>query len=84
MATIKNAETAEKTVKAEMEEIFVPKGYLNDEPNYFISVNGVNYLLPKGKKSMVPKAVAYEFNRAQRAAQAQDEHMSVMLDAAKS
>ena len=30
-------------------EIFVPKGYANDEPNLFIGVNGVNYLLPKGK-----------------------------------
>ena len=32
-------------------EVFIPKGYANDEPNLFVSVNGVNYLLPKGKKS---------------------------------
>lgn len=82
MATVKTAE--EKAVKKDKVEIFVPKGYVNDEPNYFISVNGVNYLLPKGKKSEVPVAVANEFNRAQRAAQAQDERMAAMLDAAQS
>ena len=39
-------------------EVFVPKGYANDEPNLFVSVNGVNYLLPKGKKSLVPAHVS--------------------------
>jgi len=82
MATVKTAE--EKVVSEDKVEIFVPKGYVNEEPNYFISVNGVNYLLPRGKKSMVPKAVAYEFQRSQRAAQAQDERMTALMDAAQS
>lgn len=31
-------------------------------------MNGVNYLLPRGKKSCVPKAVADEIERSGRAA----------------
>lgn len=38
-----------------------------DDPNKFVGVNGVNYLLPKGKESAVPKAVAYEIERSARA-----------------
>jgi hypothetical protein len=64
-------------------EIFVPRGYANDEPNLLISVNGVNYLLPRGKSSKVPKFVADEFYRGQRAQQALDEKQAQMLEAAK-
>ena len=64
-------------------EVFVPKGYANDEPNLFVSVNGVNYLLPKGKKSMVPDFVAEEIERSKRAAEKQDEKMEQMLEASK-
>ena len=72
-----------KAVKDNRVEVFVPKGYANDEPNLFISVNGVNYLLPKGKKSMVPDFVAAEFERSKRAAEKQDENMEQMLEASK-
>ena len=64
-------------------EVFVPKGYANDEPNLFISVNGVNYLLPKGKKSMVPDFVAEEFYRSQKAQEILDHNMEQMLEASK-
>lgn len=64
-------------------EVFVPKGYANDEPNLFVSVNGVNYLLPKGKKSLVPAHVAMEIERSKRAAERQDEKMEQMLEASK-
>lgn len=60
-------------------EIFVPKGNVNDEPNQLVSVNGVNYLLPRGKKSKVPPEVAYEFKRAQEAQEAFDAKMDEML-----
>ena len=77
------ASEATKVVKDNRVEVFVPKGYANDEPNLFISVNGVNYLLPKGKKSMVPDFVAAEFERSKRAAERQDEKMEQMLEASK-
>ena len=84
MAT--NENTASKTtekVKDNRVEVFVPKGYANDEPNLFVSVNGVNYLLPKGKKSLVPAHVAAEIERSKRAAEKQDEKMEQMLEASK-
>lgn len=62
-------------------EIFVPRGYANDEPNIMIGVNGVNYLLPRGKTSSVPKNIAEEFYRSLRAQEAQDKHVDEMLAA---
>ena len=81
-----NENKASKTVEAVKEnrvEVFVPKGYANDDPNFFVSVNGVNYLLPRGKKSLVPDFVAAEVERAKRAAEKQDEKMEQMLEASK-
>ena len=60
-------------------ELFVEKGYANDEPNKLISVNGVNYLLPKGKTSTVPKFVADEYYRSRKAQQRLDETVDKML-----
>ncbi|MBQ7692687.1 MAG: hypothetical protein IJT29_03655 [Oscillospiraceae bacterium] len=49
-------------------EVFIPRGADREDPNFFVGLNGVNYLLPRGKKSMVPKAVAAEIERAELAA----------------
>lgn len=64
-------------------ELFVEKGYANDEPNLLISVNGVNYLLPKGQTSKVPKHVAAEYYRSRKAQQALDKRVDEMLEASK-
>ena len=64
-------------------EIFVPKGYANDEPNLLIAVNGVNYLLPRGKTSVVPKFIAEEFHRSQKAQETLDKRVDEMLEASK-
>ena len=79
------ANNENKAVKSEDNrvEVSVPKGYTNDEPNMLIGVNGVTYLLPKGKKSMVPDFVAEEFYRSQRAQEKLDETMEQMLEASK-
>ena len=61
-------------------EIFVPKGYAGDEPNVFVSVNGVNFLLPRGKKSLVPEEVAREFRRSQAAQEALDKRIEKLLE----
>ena len=63
-------------------ELFVEKGYANDEPNQIISVNGVMYLLPKGKTSTVPKFVADEYYRSRKAQQSLDETVEKLLAAA--
>ena len=78
-----NNENKASNVNEERVEIFVPRGYANDDPNLFISVNGVNYLLPKGKKSTVPKHVAEEFYRTKRAQERLDQNMEQMLEASK-
>ena len=64
-------------------EIFIPRGADREDPNLFVGINGVNYLLPKGKASKVPKAVAAEFYRAQKAADTRDSNSEKMLEAAK-
>ena len=81
---------AEKKTEATTEEkndtrveVFIPKGYANDEPNLFVGVNGVNYLLPRGKTSVVPPAVAEEVKRAVRAQETMDEHIDEMVSKAK-
>ena len=81
---------AEKKTEATTEEkndtrveVFIPKGYANDEPNLFVGVNGVNYLLPMGKTSLVPPAVAEEVKRAVRAQETMDEHIDEMVSKAK-
>lgn len=73
---------APAAAEEERVEIFVPKGYANDEPNLMISVNGVAYLLPRGKKSTVPKHIAEEFNRSLAAQEILDNRVDKMLKAA--
>ncbi len=48
-------------------EVFIPRNTANQDPNYFVGVNGVSYILPRGKKSKVPVAAAVEIARAQAA-----------------
>lgn len=64
-------------------DLFIPKGYANDEPNYFISINGKNFILPKGKTSKVPQYVKDEYDRAMRAQEALDQKSEALLDKAK-
>ena len=50
-----------------MVQLFIPRGVRPDDPDVFISINGVNYLLPRGKTSVVPDYVAAEYHRAEAA-----------------
>lgn len=59
-------------------EIAIPRGSDREDPNFFVAVNGVNYLLPRGKKSMVPGFVAKEIIRSERAADIFYENMDGM------
>jgi len=59
-------------------DISIPRGSDREDPNLFIAVNGVNYLLPRGKKSSVPKAVAEEYERSERARDALDKNRDEM------
>ena len=66
-------------VNDERVEIYIPRGAANDDPNLFVSVNAVNYLLPRGKTSMVPRHIADEVKRALAAQEAQDRRVVQML-----
>ncbi len=78
-----NKKTA-RIAEEERVEVFIPRGQANDDPNFFVGVNGVNYLLPKGKKSMVPQWVADEIQRAFEAQEAQAQKKEALLEEAAS
>lgn len=61
-------------------EITIPRGEKRDDPNLFVSVNGVNYLLPRGKTSLVPPEVAREVRRSWEAERLMDEHAQELMD----
>lgn len=60
-------------------KLFVPRAEGGDDPNQMISVNCVNYLLPKGKESEVPEYVAKEYLRSQSAANRYDNTVAELL-----
>ena len=42
----------------------------HEDPNYFVSINGKSYLIPKGKTTDVPPEVAAEIERSNAAVDA--------------
>lgn len=79
------AETTTKTTakKEEREDIFIPRGAANEDPNLFVSVNGKNFLLPKGKTSNVPSYVAEEVKRAFAAQERSEAKSDELLERGK-
>ena len=63
---------AAKMKKTDRVTVLVPRGGDREDPNLFVAVNGVNYLLPRGRRSEVPRAVAAELERAEAARDAMD------------
>ena len=55
------------TITEERVPVTLPGKTPRGDPNFFVSLNGVNYLLPRGKTSFVPAPVAEEIFRAERA-----------------
>lgn len=47
--------------------VTLPRAYAGEEQTAFVSINGKNYLLPRGKTLEVPPEVAFELERAERA-----------------
>nr|DAJ15725.1 MAG TPA: hypothetical protein [Phage sp. ctucZ11] len=70
-------------VQPERVPITIPRGDKRDDTNLFVSVNGVNYLLPKGQTSMVPPEVAEEVKRSWEAERLMDEHSRELLESSK-
>lgn len=78
MATAK--ETTTEAKKPEKVELYIERGAAHDDPNCYISVNGVNYILPRGKTSLVPSYVAEEYKRSLKAQQRLDERKDELLN----
>lgn len=78
------AETTKTTATKEArEDIFIPRGANNEDPNYFVGINGKNYLLPRGKTSNVPSYVADEIRRSFKAQERSMEKSDELLDRGK-
>ena len=73
---------ANETNKTTKVDLFIPRGPSIEDPNVIISVNGKNYVLPKGKTSNVPACVKYEYDRAMRAKEALDLKAAEMAEKA--
>ena len=58
--------------------VTIPRARAGEDPNFFVGINGMSYLLPKGKKSSVPEAVAFEIARSERARDRLDETMDAL------
>ena len=69
--------------KEDVVEIFIPRTPGNTDPNLLIVLNGKNSLLPKGQKSIVPKAVAAEYERSKNAQYKMDNAIFEMVEQAK-
>lgn len=72
---------ATKKTTDERVEVLIPRGGEREDPNLFVGVNGVGYLLPRGKKSRVPDFVAAEIARSERARDAMDATRSALVQA---
>lgn len=69
---------AEKKVKFR-----APRASAQEDPNLFVSVNGVNYLIPKGETVELPDYVVAEIERAAAARDAKFAAEAEMIEAAK-
>ena len=74
-------ETKTTQKKAGRVEVTIPRGAANDDPNLFVCVNGKAYLLPKGKKSLVPPEVKAEIDRSINAQEDLDNRKDEMTQA---
>lgn len=56
-----------ESIKPKTVKVFIDRGASHEDPNFFVSVNGKNFILPKGQESEVPEYVAEEIYRSRRA-----------------
>lgn len=80
---VPEATQPEVAKEPEKREIYIERGSANEEPNFQVCVNGVMYLLPRGKTSNVPLAVYNEIMRSRRAREQQDQRVEELRGAAE-
>lgn len=74
----------EKTTnKEERVDVFVPKGLANDDPNLYVSINGENFLLPRGQISKVPPHIKAAIERSYGAQAFQEKRSNALIEKTK-
>lgn len=68
--------------KGERTKVTIPRAHYGEEENLFVGINGVNYIVPKGKSVDVPDFVADEIERAQAAEERMHQAREQMLEEA--
>ena len=74
---------ATTTNKSDRVEVFIPKGLANDDPNLYVSVNGENFLLPKGQTHMVPPYIKAAIERSYGAQAFQEKRSNALIEKTK-
>ena len=74
---------AEEYDPNEKVDVRVPRSTNPNDPGVYVSVNGVSFLLPHGKTSSVPRFIADEYERMQRAEAAYYDKIDAMVKASK-
>lgn len=64
-------------------KVYIPRGNANEDQNYLVGVNGVIYVLPRGKESLVPPHVKEEIERSWRAQEKMDARADDLREAAR-
>ena len=70
---------APEATKDDYVEVFIHKTSELDDPNDFVSVNGENFVIPKGKTIKVPAYVKAEIDRSRRAQEKLDSKIDALV-----
>lgn len=79
MATNNTNNAASKAAKDDYVEVFIHKTSELDDPNDFVSINGENFVIPKGKTVKVPAYVKAEIDRSRRAQEKLDNKIDALV-----
>lgn len=74
---------SEKTVVEERVDVFVAPGLKNEDPNLYVSINGMNFLLPRGQVSSVPPYVKAAIERSYGAQAFQEKRSNDLIEKTK-
>ena len=65
------------------EKVFLPRARKGEAEDLYVGINGVGYVVPKGREVEVPRAVADEIRRSQKAEDKMFEDREKRLAAAR-
>ena len=74
---------AETPKMPEKVEVFIDRPAANEDPNFYVGLNGKTYILPKGQTSTVPPEIKKEIDRSRKAADRLDKAINKLLNQAK-